>query len=318
MTPILYVAHDDELTIVSWLPLKVTAGRWRSLSWGRVVQLTPAEKGPDRRRLTRALYGGGVASVVLGGAYLAGGAVGGAVLAFLGVAAVTGGWGYGWWQRPGVISAPRLESDRDQHHVLTGARDRALFAQAADLCRRSAETWPALGALVDVPVAERQLAQAMFDLAGALEKRQELRELHAGLAEHDGASELAGHVATTTTVLAEFDTEIRRRLATLAAVVKAGEDFIRDQEIAELASRPTRRSPASPRQRRRPCPTRLPNWPNEPKRCCAPTANSPEARPVRRRRAAGAAGGPARRGRRGRGWRRNVRRRRGGPGGCSG
>jgi hypothetical protein len=100
--------------------------------------------------------------------------------------------------------------------------------------RSRPRTNPALGALIDVPIAERQLAQALFDLAGALERRQELRELHAELAEHDGAFELAPRMLKATSALAELDDEVIRRLATLKAVAVAGEELIRDQEIDAL------------------------------------------------------------------------------------
>jgi len=105
-----------------------------------------------------------------------------------------------------------------------------------EVVRRALMQGRLTGELVDVPIAERQLAQALFDLAGALERRQELRELHAELSRHDGAAELAPRVAKAASVLAELDDEVTRRLAALNAVAMAGEELIRDQEIGALAS----------------------------------------------------------------------------------
>ena len=233
--PSLYVAHDDKLVIVSRLPLEVVGGRGLSFGWGSVVEVTPAEQPGDQRPLTGVPYGLGIIFGIVGVLLLLGGAPWGGLLVLLGVAAGGGTALYGWRRRPGVISAPRLGSDREQHHVLFDDRDRKMFSDAIDLCQRTSETWPALGALIDVPMAERQLAQALFDLAGALERRQELRELHAELAKHDGAFELAPRMVKATSALAEVDDEVAQRLATLNTVAVAGEELIRDQEIDALA-----------------------------------------------------------------------------------
>lgn len=181
------------------------------------------------------VYGLGIFSGVIGGLLLVGGALLGGLFILVGVAAGGGVALSGWRRRPGVISAPRLGSDREQHHVLVDDRDRKVFSDAVDLCQRTSETWPALGALIDVPIAEQQLARALFDLAGALERRQELRELHAELAKHDGAFELAPRIMKATSALAELDEQVTRRLAALNAVAVAGEELIRDQEIDALA-----------------------------------------------------------------------------------
>jgi hypothetical protein len=233
--PSLYVAHDDELVIVSRLPLEVVGGRGLSFGWGSVVEVTPSDRSDDLGPLTGVLYGLGTVFALFGGFLLLGRVFWGAVLLLLGIAAAGGAALHAWRQRPGVIAAPSLDSDRQQHHVLVDGRDRKVFSDAIDLCQRTSETWPVLGALIDVPVAERQLAQALFDLAGALERRQELRELEAELAEHDGAFELAPRMLKVTSALAELDDEVAQRLATLNAVAVAGEELIRDQEIDALA-----------------------------------------------------------------------------------
>ncbi|HEY0000785.1 MAG TPA: hypothetical protein VGB74_10055, partial [Actinoplanes sp.] len=177
--PYLYVAHDDKLVIVSRLPLEVVGGRGLSYGWGSVLEVTPAEQPGDRRPLVVTLYGLGTIFGISGVSLLMSGALSGGFLLLAGIVAGAGAALLDWRQRPGVISAPRLESDREQHHVLVEGRDRRVFSDAIELCQRTSETWPALGALVDVPIAEQQLAQALFDLAGALERRQELRELYA-------------------------------------------------------------------------------------------------------------------------------------------
>ncbi|GIM89565.1 hypothetical protein [Paractinoplanes toevensis] len=235
MTPALYVAHDDRLVIASRLPLGVVGGRGLSFRWGSVVEITPADRPGDPGPLTGVLYGLGFILGLAGVLLVVGGALGGGLLVLAGMATGGGPALHRYRQRPGVISAPRLSGDREQHHVLIDERDRKVFSDAIDVCQRASETWPALGALIDVPIAERQLAHALFDLAGALERRQELRELHAELTEHDGAFELAARTIRATAALAELDDEVSRRLATLDTVAVAGEELIRDQEIAALA-----------------------------------------------------------------------------------
>jgi hypothetical protein len=236
MQPSLYVAHDDEMVIASRLPLEVVGGRGMSFGWGSVLEVTPADPPGDRGPWPGVLSGFSAILTITGVLLLVGGAwaAGGAAL-LLGLGLGGGVIVHGWRRRPGVISAPRLESDRDQHHVLVEDDDRRAFSDAIDLCQRTVETWPALGALIDIPVAQRQLAQALFDLAGALERRQELRELHAGLARHDGAFELAPRMAKAAEALSEVDAEVSRRLSILQAVAVAGEDLMRDQEIDALA-----------------------------------------------------------------------------------
>ncbi|GAA0571201.1 hypothetical protein GCM10010172_64570 [Paractinoplanes ferrugineus] len=235
MTPSLYVAHDERMVIVSLLPLEVVGGRGMSYGWGSVLEMAPAEPATEPGPLTGVLCGVGGVSGMIGALLLLGGALTGGIFLLGGVTVAGGAILHGWRQRPGVISAPRLASDREQHHVLVEDRDRKLFSDAIDLCQRTSQTWPALGALIDAPVAERQLARALFDLAGALERRQELRELHAALAEHDGAFELAPRMLKAGSALAALDDEVGHRLATLNAVAVAGEELIRDQRITALA-----------------------------------------------------------------------------------
>jgi hypothetical protein len=240
--PSLYVAHDDRMAIVSRLPLEIAGGRGMSFSWGDVLEITPADQPAERGPVAGALYGIGAISGIVGGLILLvstvvlAGAPAGGLLALAGVVAVGGGAVlHRRRQRPGVIEAPRLASDRAQHHVLIEDQDRKVFSDAIDLGQRASETWPALGALVDVPIAERQLAQALFDLAGVLERRQELRELHAELAEHAGSAELAPRMAKAASASAELDDEVTDRMRTLQAVAEAGEELIRDEQVSVLA-----------------------------------------------------------------------------------
>ncbi|GIE01645.1 hypothetical protein Adu01nite_29950 [Paractinoplanes durhamensis] len=230
----MYVAHDDELVIVSRLPLEVIGGQGHEFGWGSVVEVTPAEQSDGRGPLSGVLYSLAIVFGLMGALLLFADVFVGSFLLLVAAAAAGGALLYGMRQRPGLISAPHLASDRDQHHLIVDEQDRQVFSDAIDLCQRTTETWPQLGALVDVPIAERQLAQALFDLAGALERRQELRELHGELAEHDGAFELAPRMARATEALAELEDEVTRRLATLNAVAVAGEELIRDQRIDEL------------------------------------------------------------------------------------
>ncbi|GAA1618471.1 hypothetical protein [Actinoplanes couchii] len=233
--PSLYVAHDDRMVIVSRLPLKIAGGSGYSYSWGDVLELTPADQGVRRGPWVGFLY---ILRAVIG-IFIASNLIGlvssNDVLPALAVAAGVTLAVLGWRRKPGVIEAPHLGTDRAEHHVLVEDQDRMVFSDAIDLCRRTSETWPALGDLIDVPTAKRQLAQALFDIAGVLERRQELRELHDELAEHAGAPELAPRLAKATEALVDVDDELTRRLATLNAVAVTGEQLIHDERIGALA-----------------------------------------------------------------------------------
>jgi hypothetical protein len=232
--PSLYVAHDDRRVIVSRLPLEIVGGRGTTFSWGEVVEISPEDGAGTPHGAWAKVFRGlaavitiffvsNVLNLLLPGVI--------AVAVAIGVGVVV----FGWRRKPGVISAPQLSSRREQHHVLVSDLDRKVFSEAIDLCERKSKTWPALGGLVDVPVAERQLAQALLEIAGVLERRQEVRDLRAELAEHAGASVLAPRLEKATAALAELDSEVTRRMAALNAVAVAGERLISDERIGALA-----------------------------------------------------------------------------------
>jgi hypothetical protein len=240
--PMLYVAHDDTMAIVSVLPLKIRGGRADTYRWGSVLEISPAPpgEGMDVRAMCRF-----VAYILLAFSVLL---MCGHVqwwpvillvgFVILGVAAV-----YPVGRTAGVILAPELHRRRDDHKVLVDEDDRAAMSEAIDIGERISSAWPALQGMVDTAVAERLLAHALWELAGVLERRQGLREMRDDLAEqhHDdlpadsrAARDLLAQREKVTSALAGLDAEVDRHLGDLTATAVAGENFIREQEIGKL------------------------------------------------------------------------------------
>ncbi|NJC71240.1 hypothetical protein HC031_16185 [Planosporangium thailandense] len=240
--PMLYVAHDDQMVIVSTLPLRIRGGRAETFRWGSVVEISPADPGEDtvgvrelRRFAVLLLVVAVLFACVRSGWWLIP-ALGGTVCL---AASVVGGW----LRREGAILAPEIDRRPDEHRVLIDDEDREAFSEAIDLGERISKTWPALHGLIDTAAAGRQLAHALWELAGLLERRQDLREVRDDLAEkdHDGlpadspaVRELRAQREKVAAALADLDADVHRRLSDLTATALAGENFLREQEIGEL------------------------------------------------------------------------------------
>lgn len=126
--------------------------------------------------------------------------------------------------------------------VLVDGSEQVIFARAVAAADRISDTWPALGALVDVADADAMLVEALWELSGVLVRRQELRRVLADLnrpeftgapADDDTVRELHRHRHTARVALAGIDAEIARREANLARAEQAGLDFIREQRMRQ-------------------------------------------------------------------------------------
>jgi hypothetical protein len=144
-------------------------------------------------------------------------------------------------RRPGRSDRiPR--SGRGELHVLSAAPERAAFQQAVGVADRIAETWPALGALVDPADAEPLLAEALWEIAGVLARRQELTAVLAELSRPDFAAvsaadrtarELRAQAQATRAALTQVEADLARREASLRRAEEAGRHFIREQEMRQ-------------------------------------------------------------------------------------
>jgi hypothetical protein len=119
--------------------------------------------------------------------------------------------------------------------VLTS--ERAAFQRLVTVADRISETWPALGSLVNPDDAGQMLADALWETAGLLTRRQILTGVLGELSRPDFAahadSELTAHVHATKAALAEIDSDLARREASLRRAEQAGRDFMRDQQMRQ-------------------------------------------------------------------------------------
>jgi hypothetical protein len=129
---------------------------------------------------------------------------------------------------------------RAEVRLLSAPPERAAFQQAVGVADRIAETWPALGPLIDPTDAEPMLAEALWEIAGLLTRRQELGAVLADLSRPDFAAvpaadqtarDLRAQVQATKAALAQVETDLTRREISLRRAEEAGRQFIRDQEM---------------------------------------------------------------------------------------
>ncbi|WP_433296785.1 hypothetical protein ACQP2F_39295 [Actinoplanes sp. CA-030573] len=134
------------------------------------------------------------------------------------------------------------QADPADSRVLTADAERAAFDRAVATADRIAETWPALGDLIETDAAESLLAESLWEIAGALERHQELaavladltRPDFAAVSPADGTAErLRAHIRATKEALAALEVDLAAREASLRRAEEAGRTFIREQQMRE-------------------------------------------------------------------------------------
>jgi hypothetical protein len=232
----LYVAQGSNAVVISRHRLRTVGGRVVERGWTGLVETVSARLDPEPPRAASdaaivVLPPLLITLIVMAIGGLMFGLLAGIILFF-----VTS------YLRPTARRAQALRvrrSTADATRVLKGD-EQAIFAQAIRTADRISDTWPALGALVDVAEAEAMLVEALWELSEVLAKRHELRRVVADLsrpeftglpADDDTVRQLHRHRHTARLALADIDAEIARREASLARAEKAGIDFIRDQEM---------------------------------------------------------------------------------------
>jgi hypothetical protein len=227
----LYVARDDEVTAVSRGRLRMSGAHPVRRDWRALVELTASS--PQSRR--------GAALVVLP-PVLAGSLT--AAFAPVETGLVVGGVVFfamsylGPLVRRRIGTAPRPR--RADLLLLSSPAERTAFDQAITTADRIVSTWPALGSLIDVPSAEAMLAEALWEMAGVLSRRQELSRVLTDLSRPEFAGvpfadqtarELHAQLKATKAALSQIEVDRSRREASLRRAEEAGRNFIRDQEM---------------------------------------------------------------------------------------
>jgi hypothetical protein len=119
--------------------------------------------------------------------------------------------------------------------VLRSERARSAFDHALGLADRVGETWPGLGALVDTDEAATMLAEALWQIAEVLARREELDGVlePADFDPSVASAETRSQLSAARAARARVDAEFQRREAALRRAEEAGRDFIREQQMRE-------------------------------------------------------------------------------------
>ncbi|WP_213005390.1 hypothetical protein [Paractinoplanes toevensis] len=233
----LYIARDRNTTVISRAGLRVRDGRRVRRSWAALVEIrVPEEPAPADRSLP-VIVAVGLPPVL----------VTLAALHFLGIELALVLGVFLLLALSSVVPAihgRRARRARQQPapdaRTLTAAAERTAFDRAVATADRISETWPALGDLVDVSTAEALLADALWEIAGRLARRQELsavladltRPAFAGLAPADGTAErLQAQIRATKEALSAIEIDLAAREASLRRAEEAGRTFIREREM---------------------------------------------------------------------------------------
>jgi hypothetical protein len=232
----LYVAKDRNRTVISRTGLRVADGRRVRRAWGALAEerVPGHQVRTDPRPPMVALVGLPPIVVVLAGLYYMGpyvAFVGGALVLLLAVLIV-----------PRLVRRRPLRVPAGEGVELTSPAERTAFDRSLDTADRVASTWPALDGLIDRPEAEAQLSDALWEIAGVLARRQELRAVLAQLtrpdfatAAPDGetAAKLQAQIRATKEALSAVEIDLAGREASLRHAEEAGRTFIRERDMLE-------------------------------------------------------------------------------------
>jgi hypothetical protein len=122
---------------------------------------------------------------------------------------------------------------RPDNVVLHSERARSAFDHALAQADRVSETWPELGALVDTDDAAVMLAEALWQIAAVLSRRDELDAVlePVGFDPSTASVETRSQLSAARAARARVDAEFQRREAGLRRAEEAGRDFIREQQM---------------------------------------------------------------------------------------
>ncbi|HEY0696442.1 MAG TPA: hypothetical protein VGD43_01360 [Micromonospora sp.] len=233
----LWIARDPMTTAVALRPVTVSGTAHRH-QWAGVTDVTagPAADRAWVERQTNLLTGialaGALASYGMGVHWWL--ALPAAAIVVVLIRRATA-----WVACPGTVVAPDLDRQPHLHRVLVTRPERAAFEQLTVLAERIGRILPALDGLIDRREAGELLAQALWDGAELLTRRQELRAVRYDLTWFDGDESYQPDRAVhqdqrdrTGRLWADIDAELGRLTACLTDVATTGEQCARDRGSA--------------------------------------------------------------------------------------
>ncbi|MGX6602610.1 hypothetical protein ACWKSP_10800 [Micromonosporaceae bacterium Da 78-11] len=235
--PRIHVARDDSVIVVSRRRLRLIGGRPVHRPWKALVETTTetSDQHPRDAVVGTALVAG---PPILAGALTA-------AFAPVEVGIVAGGAVFFAMSYLGPMIRGRLakrgpRATGGQVYRLTTVSERAAFDRVLATADRISETWPGLGSLVDVFDAETMLADALWEIARVLARRQEVSAVLTELSRPDfmvvdpgdqTARELQVHRRAARTAMAQVEAELAQREANLRRVEQVGRRLSRELEM---------------------------------------------------------------------------------------
>ncbi|MGW5667745.1 hypothetical protein [Micromonospora sp. NPDC003776] len=186
-------------------------------------------------------------AVVAGGLCMVGGSryaaiiVSGALV--LGAAAIVGSV---LAERPARVRMPDLKGFPEIHRVLTTPQEQRSFRALVGLAERVGRTLPALDELVDPNEAGELLAQALWDGAKSLARKQEIRAVRDELGRHEdhvsddssrSQRDFVHQRQQAKALWKEVNGDLAKLVAHLTAAAESGEAYIRDRELDDTLQR---------------------------------------------------------------------------------
>ena len=235
----LYVARDDNTTIVSLRRLRVTGPGMVVTRWGGIEESVSASQtilpAPSLKQAAAVLLPPGLTATAFWAAGAGSEATIGAGTAVLFVGAYL--WPLLQRKLRPADARPRNTGDAP-FRTLFDEQERRLFQETLDVAERITDTWPDLEGLIDQRDAEWSLNQALWDLADLLARRQQVRRILASLesqkTEHlrpdsTASAGLAANLTRARTTLQRLENEAAARRASLADAQAAGTRFVHEQ-----------------------------------------------------------------------------------------
>ncbi|GAA2690034.1 hypothetical protein [Actinoplanes palleronii] len=237
----LHIGADSEKVVISATRVRTRAGRARSRRTGSMVEAVPRPPAVRTREVRIVRTARLALPLLFASALLSATGLTWWLPATVSAALVV--WFWRWQARAAQIAAFAAPRDPESR-VLWTEPERAAFERAVTVSHRVRRTWPALGDMIDPGLADHTLTRALDELAGLLAQRQELRRVRAGLdATRDAdipADSPARFAADAQWERAdelwrETGAAANRILRAIDSAARAGESFIREQQVAATA-----------------------------------------------------------------------------------
>ncbi|MFG1903167.1 hypothetical protein [Micromonospora carbonacea] len=242
----LWIATDAETTTVAQCKLRMS-GRTNSRRVGRITILSPGEpispKAAEKRiGFQLLLIAAGASYLCCWGSQIHWGLIlaGAVILTAFALSASANA------KKPSTVVTPSLHLHPDRHRILVAHQDRRSFNDLLILTERIDKTLPALAGLVDSKNAAALVTQSLWEGAGFLVRRQEIRSVRESLGRHEGHSigapsrsrlDLRSQQQRADALWDEAKKDLKRLKFHLTATAEAGEAFIRDRELDDTLQR---------------------------------------------------------------------------------